>query len=99
MTLFQALAKSEEMNCSIIHRLSGTKINATFVREAENFEGLSHEGWELDDTPLPIVFEGEFLGCALVEGFVPESTSFVVEGKHLTNMPVRQRVKVSLTPL
>lgn len=100
MTLFQALAKSEELSCFIMHRGSGVEISAESYHDLDIDLGiLPKNGWELSDKAMPITFEAEFLGAHSVFGLTEAATSYVFLGEHLTHMPIHTKVRVSMVPL
>lgn len=100
MTLFQALAKSEELNCRIVNRSAGVVTNAkTCHKDLEHsIDDWPKTGWELDDTPMPICFEAIYLGSGKVEGMTGDVTAFTFKGNHVSVMPMGTKMKVTLEP-
>lgn len=100
MTLLQALAKSEELDCPIVNRKAGLKISAHDVDEL-CFDDLPKEGWEFDDTPMPIAFEAEYLGSDIMMDInqKPLGTVYSFTGSHVSHMPANTKVKVTLEPI
>lgn len=101
MTLFKALALSEELNCAIIHRQAGLTIRSEDI--PNDFGSLPTVGWALDDSPMPTEFEARFLGCELMDssgigGKKGAVYCFEGEGIH-TLMPVGTLVKVRIEPV
>lgn len=99
MTLLQALAKSEELDCFIVNREAGMRLKHD---ESDIYEmtDAPKKGWELDDTPMPISFQTEYLGSDLMhdaEGKVL-GTVYSFTGQHVTHMPKNTKVTVRLEP-
>lgn len=100
MTLFQALAKSQELDCPVVNRKAGLKITHKSVRDFYVWD-LPEDGWDLDDSPVPISFDAEYIGCDLMSNLVGEmvGTVYSFKGRHVTTMPVGTKVKVTLEPI
>lgn len=106
MTLLQALAKSEELNCDIISRSGGLKTNHSKVMRAgygsdHEFCNLPDDGWELDDTPMPVSFVTEILKvCVYADIYeTGKQTEYIFKGDVFSNMPSGIKVKVTLEPI
>ncbi len=100
MTLLQALAKSEELDCAVINRKAGLKFKHDYGGLSCDFDHLPRTGWELDDTPVPISFEAEYLGSDLMANLEGETlgTVYSFKGSHVTTMPIGTKVQVTLEP-
>lgn len=96
MTLFKALAMSEDLNCRIIHRGEGIIISAKTIHGS--LAQWPEDGWALDETPQRIVFETVYLNCGKAD-HEGEATAFIFEGHHLTSMPQNTKMKVTLEPI
>lgn len=98
MTLLQALARSEEIDCKIVNREHGLKIDHA---DTNDLSGLPNTGWELDDTPMPIHFEATYMGSDLMTNLEkkPLGTVYSFSGDVVSSMPVGTKVKVTLEPM
>lgn len=96
MTLFQALAKSEEMNCRIINRVYGVKLKAKIGMRLTD---LPPDGWELDDEIMPVTFQAEYMGTPHLEGIAGDATALLFRGKWVLLMAKGTKVKVTLEPI
>ena len=65
MTLYKALALSEELHCFIVHHQAGLKIKAS--DHDYELATLPARGWQVDDTPAEVTFEAKLLGCDKID--------------------------------
>lgn len=102
MTLFKALSLSEEWNCYILHRESGTRFRSMDVAHDE-LRGLPAIGWEIDDTPYPVSFKARLLGIDKIDVSPAggrRGTVYSFEGSEsFTYLPAGILVEVKITPL
>jgi hypothetical protein len=101
MSLYKALALSEELHCFIVHAGAGLKIKAW--HHDYELATLPAKGWMIDDTPTTVEFEAKLLGCDKID-VTPaggkRGAIYSFEGMEaFTYMAEGTRVRVTIEPL